>query len=89
MIRKLPLTLPPVLLLIAAMFGAADGSWLKNVPQRDHERTSPYHDSPDAIAPGRRIFVDRCSHCHGDNAEGTKKRPPYRERTSSAAGQRG
>ena len=70
------------LLLIAlpavALFGAADGSWLKSVPARDHERASPYRDQPDAIAAGRRIFVDRCSHCHGENAEGTKKRPPLR-----------
>ncbi len=70
------------LLLVAlpavALFGAADGSWLKSVPTRDHERASPYRDQPDAIAAGRRIFVDRCSHCHGENAEGTKKRPPLR-----------
>jgi mono/diheme cytochrome c family protein len=78
MMRKLPLTLPLVLLLAALMLGAADGSWLRNVPQRDHERTNPYHDSPDAIAAGRRIFVDRCSHCHGENAEGIKKHPPLK-----------
>jgi mono/diheme cytochrome c family protein len=60
----------------ALMFGAADGSWLNNVPARDHEKLSPYRDQPDVIAAGRRIFLDRCSHCHGDNAEGTKKRPP-------------
>jgi len=79
MIRKvfalaLLLVVPPV----AFVFGAADGSWLKNVPAHDHERTSPYRDQPDAIAAGRRIFVDRCSHCHGENAEGTKKHPPLK-----------
>jgi mono/diheme cytochrome c family protein len=62
----------------AFVFGVADGSWLKNVPARDHERINPYHDQPEAIAAGRRVFVDRCSHCHGENAEGTKKRPPLR-----------
>jgi mono/diheme cytochrome c family protein len=62
----------------AFVFGLADGSWLKNVPARDHERINPYHDQPEAIAAGRRVFVDRCSHCHGENAEGTKKRPPLR-----------
>jgi mono/diheme cytochrome c family protein len=62
----------------AFVFGVADGGWLKNVPARDHERTNPYHDQPEAIAAGRRVFVDRCSHCHGENAEGTKKRPPLR-----------
>jgi mono/diheme cytochrome c family protein len=62
----------------AFVFGVADGGWLKNVPARDHERTNPYHNQPEAIAAGRRVFVDRCSHCHGENAEGTKKRPPLR-----------
>lgn len=62
----------------AFVFGVADGSWLKNVPARDHERINPYHDQPEAIAAGRRVFVDRCSPCHGENAEGTKKRPPLR-----------
>jgi mono/diheme cytochrome c family protein len=73
---------PAFILLIlfsaAFVFGVADGSWLKNVPARDHERINPYHDQPEAIAAGRRVFVDRCSHCHGENAEGTKKRPPLR-----------
>lgn len=78
MIRRLSLMLLVVLLQAAVGFGAADGSWMKNVPARDHEKVSPYHDhgQDDAIASGRRIFVDRCSHCHGEGAEGTKKRPP-------------
>jgi mono/diheme cytochrome c family protein len=67
-----------VLLTAAGLFGAADGGWLKNVPARDHDKINPYHDQADAIAAGRRIFVDRCSHCHGENAEGTRKRPPLK-----------
>jgi mono/diheme cytochrome c family protein len=66
------------LLSTALAFGVADGGWLKNVPARDHEKTNPYRDQQDAIAAGRRVFVDRCSHCHGENAEGIKKRPPLR-----------
>jgi mono/diheme cytochrome c family protein len=74
MIRRVaPLLL--VLLLAAFCFGAADGGWLKHVPAGDHEKMNPYRDQPDAIAAGRRIFVDRCSHCHGENAEGIRKRP--------------
>ncbi|MGH9501985.1 MAG: c-type cytochrome [Terriglobales bacterium] len=75
MIGRMSLTLPLVLLLCMAVFGAANGSWLKNVPARDHEKTSPYHNQADAIAAGRRVFLDRCSQCHGEEAEGTKKRP--------------
>jgi cytochrome c oxidase cbb3-type subunit 3 len=67
-----------LLILISAVlsFGIADGAWLKNVPSRDHEKTNPYHDQPDAIAAGKRIFEANCAPCHGKNAEGTKKRPP-------------
>ncbi len=76
MIRRVGITLLLVLFPGAMMFGAADGSWMKNVPARDHDKVSPYRDQEDAIAAGRRIFVDRCSHCHGEDAEGTKKPPP-------------
>jgi mono/diheme cytochrome c family protein len=78
MTRRLALTLLLVLLPAAVAPGAADGSWLKNVPARDREKTNPYHGQADAIAAGRRIFVDRCLHCHGENAEGTKKHPPLK-----------
>ena len=75
MIRRLSLLSLLVVIWTAVLFGAADGGWLKNVPTRDHDKTNPYHEQPDAIAAGRRVFLDRCSHCHGENAEGTKKRP--------------
>ncbi len=65
-------------LLTLVVLAAADGSWLKRVPARDHEKINPFRDQPEAIAAGRRIFLDRCSHCHGENAEGTKKRPPLK-----------
>jgi len=75
MIRNFGLVLLMVLLPVALVSGAADGNWLKKVPGRDHEKISPYQGQPDAIAAGRRIFVDRCSQCHGEAGEGTKKRP--------------
>jgi mono/diheme cytochrome c family protein len=67
-----------ILFSASIALGASDGAWLKHVPARDHEKSNPYHGQADAIAAGRRIFVDRCSHCHGENAEGTKKRPSLR-----------
>jgi mono/diheme cytochrome c family protein len=80
------LILSMILISSTLTFGAANGGWLKNVPTRDHEKTNPYHDQADAIAAGRRVFVDRCSHCHGQNAEGTKKRPPLKsERVQNQA----
>jgi mono/diheme cytochrome c family protein len=64
-----------VILSSAAGFATANGAWLANVPQRDREKVNPYRDQPDAVAAGRRIFIDHCAHCHGNDAEGTKKRP--------------
>jgi mono/diheme cytochrome c family protein len=78
MIRKLLLVLLLVLLFAELVFGAADGKWLKDVPARDHERTNPYRGQTEAIAAGRRVFLDRCSQCHGENAQGTKKHPPLK-----------
>ncbi len=58
-----------------ALFATSNGAWMANVPQRERERVNPYHEQPDAVAAGRRIFLDHCAHCHGADAEGTKKRP--------------
>jgi mono/diheme cytochrome c family protein len=58
-----------------AVFAASNGAWLTNVPQRERERANPYRDQPDAVAAGRRIYLDHCAHCHGNDADGTKKRP--------------
>ncbi len=58
-----------------AVLATSNGAWLTNVPQHDRERVNPYRDQPDAVAAGHRIFVDHCAHCHGNDADGTKKRP--------------
>ena len=68
----------PVLIWAVLAFGVADGSWLKHVPPKDHERKNPYEGQAGAIAAGRIIFSDHCAQCHGPNAEGTKKRPSLR-----------
>lgn len=76
--RTRPLTWPLLLLLSGLALGAADGAWLARVPAKDHERSNPYQGQPDAVAAGRRIYEEHCLHCHGESAEGTKKRPPLR-----------
>jgi mono/diheme cytochrome c family protein len=55
-----------------------DGAWLNKVPSKDRDRTNPYANQPDAVAAGQRVFHDHCAHCHGEDAEGTKKRPSLR-----------
>ena len=67
-----------VLMLAVLAFGTADGSWLRHVPAKDHERKNPYVGQADAVAAGRLVYEDHCSKCHGENAEGTKKRPSLR-----------
>ncbi|MGA7382935.1 MAG: c-type cytochrome [Terriglobales bacterium] len=78
MIRRLPASLFLALLSAATLFATADGAWLAKVPAGDHQKTNPYQAQPDAIAAGRNIFEEHCSKCHGENAEGRKKRPSLR-----------
>lgn len=62
----------------ALAFGTADGSWLRRVPAKDHERKNPYEGLAEAVAAGRLVFSDHCAQCHGEDAQGTKKRPSLR-----------
>ncbi|MFI5109509.1 MAG: c-type cytochrome [Terriglobales bacterium] len=64
-----------MLTLAILAFGVADGSWMRHVPAKDHDRKNPYEGQADAVAAGRLVYEDHCSKCHGENAEGTKKRP--------------
>jgi len=78
MLAKTRMTLLGMILISAALcFGAAvgDGAWLAGVPAREHDKNNPFKDQPDAISAGRRVYLDHCSHCHGESAQGTKKRP--------------
>ena len=62
----------------AVTFAAADGSWLKSVPDAERGRTNPFAGQADAIAAGRQVFADRCAKCHGADAEGHGKKPSLR-----------
>lgn len=77
---KLLLISTLLVFLTLKMFAVAtaDGAWLNKVPERDRDKVNPYHDQPDAVAAGQHIFHDHCAHCHGDDAQGTKKRPSLR-----------
>ena len=57
---------------------SADGTWLDKVPANDHGKSNPYQGKVDAVAAGRNLFEEHCSKCHGENAEGTTKRPSLR-----------
>jgi mono/diheme cytochrome c family protein len=64
-----------VSLWAAGALAAADGAWLARVPVTEHGKANPYDGKPDAVAAGRNIYEEHCGRCHGENAEGTKKRP--------------
>ena len=59
----------------AICFAAADGSWLKKVPQVDRVRVNPYARQADAVAAGKYLYRNNCAKCHGANAEGKHSRP--------------
>ena len=74
-----------VLLLVAMTGLAADGGWLKHVPDADRKRVNPYAGQVDAVAAGQRLFEDHCAKCHGEKAQGLGKRPSLRsERVQQA-----
>jgi len=66
------------LLLTAIACLAADGSWLKRVPNGDRKRANPFAGQADAVSAGQRLFEDHCSKCHGEDAQGRGKRPSLR-----------
>jgi mono/diheme cytochrome c family protein len=72
------LALTMTALLSVGVSAAADGAWLRNVPSRDHDRANPYRGQADAVAAGQRLYADHCSKCHGEDAQGTRKRPPLK-----------
>ena len=79
MIAKSKLFLLAFFMLSAlALFAGSNGAWLNKAPDRDRTKVNPYHDQADAVAAGQRVFHDHCAHCHGQDADGTKKRPSLR-----------
>ena len=67
-----------VLLFSVALFAAADGAWLGKVPTNEREKSNPYAGRPDAVSAGQNVFEEHCGRCHGEDAQGTKKRPSLR-----------
>jgi len=69
--------------LVAGMFAAilcvaADGSWLQRVPEADRQRANPYAGQADAVAAGRKVYMDHCQKCHGEDGTGRRKKPSLR-----------
>lgn len=59
---------------------AAEGGWLKRVPAAARTRQNPFANDPEAAGAGRKLFIEHCASCHGQNAEGTGRKPSLRSR---------
>jgi mono/diheme cytochrome c family protein len=52
---------------------AREREWV--APASANAKVNPLADRPDAAAGGRKLFHERCSSCHGDDAKGTSHGP--------------
>ena len=73
--KQLP-ALMSIVLSAGVLLGAADGSWLRRVPDSARGRTNPLPDQQAAAQAGLHLYANACSKCHGDNAQGRGSRPP-------------
>jgi mono/diheme cytochrome c family protein len=64
-----------LLLSLIVLCGAADGSWLKHVPNADRAIRNPFAGQADAIAGGAKLFSDHCASCHGKDGRGHGRKP--------------
>lgn len=79
------LTAVLALLLGAASLLAADGAWLRKVPDAERRRVNPYSGNVEAAEAGKLLFEDNCAKCHGADALGRHGRPSLRsERIAQA-----
>lgn len=69
-----------LLAVSCALFAAepGDGAWLRRVPAKEHEKANPFGHRQEAVDAGRKIYEEHCGRCHGENLEGTRRRPPLR-----------
>jgi mono/diheme cytochrome c family protein len=69
-----------LLAVSCAAFAAdpGDGAWLQRVPAKEHSKVNPFAKSNDAVAAGRKIYEEHCERCHGEQLEGSGRRPALR-----------
>jgi cytochrome c len=48
------------------------------VPEKAKARLNPLENDPEAVAAGRKLFLQHCAECHGNTAEGKRKAPNLR-----------
>ena len=58
---------------LAAQTRHDDPSW--TAPNHAASKPNPLSNRPELAAGGRKIFEQRCTQCHGDDAQGTSRAP--------------
>lgn len=74
-------SVPAAVLLMAA----ANGAWLKKVPDAERAVVNPLAGKADAIAAGGNLYQNNCAQCHGANGNGMGSRPAVRSPRVTAA----
>jgi mono/diheme cytochrome c family protein len=77
------LSIPLILLLASAFFAAAGAarekksgddrgvmSAIAQAPLQTRDWHNPYEDQPDAIAAGKKLYLEHCAECHAADARG-------------------
>ncbi len=67
-----------LVLFPALLLAAADGAWLRRVPDEIHRQKNPLAQQSSAAAAGKQLFLHNCSPCHGADAMGRYGRPSLR-----------
>jgi mono/diheme cytochrome c family protein len=73
-------------LLAGTCFGGRKEVWkdsrlssvFQGAPATASRLQNPYADQPNAVLAGRKLFLQHCAQCHGENAEGRGNAPPLR-----------
>lgn len=82
MSARLVIALALLVAWTAALFAAEqvrerDPGWV--APERAAARINPIAGRTDLAAGGRKVFLDRCAMCHGEDGRGTDKAPDLRQ----------
>lgn len=51
---------------------------LADVPLKARGRTNPLQDDPEAPIAGKKLFLQHCAQCHGQDAQGSRRAPNLR-----------
>jgi|ERR1700675_243511 mono/diheme cytochrome c family protein len=82
------ISIPVILLLASAIFALAGAARDKNAKDADDDRDvlpaiaqaplasrdwrNPYEGQPDAVAAGKKLYLQHCADCHGADARGVR-----------------